>query len=156
MQPGSGIASFPAMMRFSQGLEEVLKREKWTRTKLAELCDVDLSNVARWRSGKALPKREALGKLIAVLNKPDAAALLTAWILDSLPERATDFISIRPKEFSSKLEETPLPDAWPAGINATTQQKFLDFAKLAMTNGDVMEIVDVLHTAAMRMNRRKR
>lgn len=143
------------MQRFSQRLEDLLDREGWTRTKLAELCGVDLSNVARWRSGKALPKRHVLDKLIRVVNEHDASDLLTAWILDSLPDGADGFITVRPRQLSSKVAERPESDNWPEGISVATRRKFVDFARLAMSNGDVMEIVDVLHAAAMRMKKGK-
>ncbi len=35
---------------------------------------------------------------------------------------------------------------------ATPRPKFADVSRLAMRNEDVMEIVDVLHVAAMRMS----
>lgn len=42
------------------------------------------------------------------------------------------------------------PDEWPPELNQASRRKFIDFARLAMSYEDVMKIVDVLHTAAMR------
>ncbi|MEO8613694.1 MAG: hypothetical protein ABI600_01020 [Luteolibacter sp.] len=57
--------------------------------------------------------------------------------------------SITPRNRSSKVEETPQDD-WPAELNRATRRKFVDFSRLATQHPDVMKIVDVLHSAAMR------
>lgn len=43
-----------------------------------------------------------------------------------------------------------LPDEWPSELNAASRRKFIDVARLASRHLDVMEIVNVLHAAAMR------
>ena len=42
-----------------------------------------------------------------------------------------------------------LPDEWPSELNQASRRKFIDFSRLASMHPDVMEIVNVLHTAAV-------
>jgi len=137
------------MMRFSERLKEVLAREGWNQRKLAKLSGVDSSNVSRWQRGVALPDKEALEKLIRVVSDQDAARLLMAWIAESLPARADELITVQPRDLSSKVAE-PEREEWPVELSAKSKRMFVDFAKLAMDNGDVMKVVEVLHKAATR------
>ncbi len=137
------------MMRFSERLKEVLAREGWNQKRLAERSGVDSSNVSQWQRGVALPDKEALEKLIRVVSDRDAALLLIAWIAESLPARADELICVEPRDLSSKVAE-PEKVSWPAELSAKSKRMFVDFAHLAMNNRDVMQVVEVLHTAATR------
>ena len=137
------------MIRFSQGLQDVLASTGWPQNELARRAGVHAANVSRWLRGKELPTRLALGKVIGILPEDLAPPLVAAWVYDALPPNAERMVDIISKPPSSKIEETP-PDDWPPGLNRTTRRKFIDFSRLASKNPDVMKIVDVLHTAAMR------
>lgn len=137
------------MIRFSQRLQDVLASTGWPQNELARRAGVHAANVSRWVRGKELPARLALGKVIEVLPEDLAPPLIAAWVYDALPPNADRLVAIITKDPSSKVEETP-PDEWPAELNRATRRKFVDFSRLASRNPDVMEIVDVLHGAAMR------
>lgn len=136
------------MIRFSQRLQDVLSSTGWKQKELAQRAGVSATNVSRWLRRRALPDRLALGKVVAVLPDKEAARLLAAWAYDALPEPADRLVSICPKAASMKVEEAR--DEWPEGLNRASRQKFIDFSRLAMNHRDVMDIVDVLHAAAMR------
>lgn len=137
------------MIRFSQRLQDVLATTRWTQKDLARHACVSATNVSRWLSCKALPDRNALGKVIEILPEELAPPLIAAWVLDALPANADQMVTIISNSPSSKFKESP-PDDWPPELNTMTRRKFIDFSKLASKNTDVMEIVDVLHAAAMR------
>lgn len=137
------------MIRFSQRLQNVLASTGWTQKEFASRAGVSATNVSRWLSRKSLPDRQALGKVIEVLPEELAPALIVAWVYDALPPNADRLVDIVPKNPSSKVAE-PSPDEWPPGLDSTTRKKFIDFSRLATEHPDVMDIVDVLHTAAMR------
>jgi transcriptional regulator with XRE-family HTH domain len=137
------------MIRFSQRLQDVLASTKWSQKDLARQAGVSATNVSRWLSCKALPDRSALGKVIDVLPEDLAPSLIAAWVCDALPPNADRMVSIVSNSPSSKVMELP-PDEWPPELNQASRRKFIDFARLAMNYEDVMKIVDVLHTAAMR------
>ena len=137
------------MIRFSQRLEEVLESMRWTQKELALQAGVSATNVSRWMAARSLPDRQVLGRMIEILPDHLAPDLVAAWVLDSLPPNADRMVGIVSKHLSSKVNETPADD-WPSELNRATRRKFIDFSRLAITNPDVMEIVNVLHTAAMR------
>ena len=137
------------MIRFSQRLQDVLASTRWTQKDLARQAGVSATNVSRWLSCKALPDRNALGKVIEIIPKELAPPLITAWIYDALPQNADRLVGIISKDPTSKEIDHP-PDEWPEEMNRASRRKFIDFARLAMNHDDVMKIVDVLHTAAMR------
>ncbi len=136
------------MIRFSQRLQDVLASTGWTQKELARRAGVSATNVSRWLGCRALPDRQALGKVVDVVPESEAARLMAAWAYDALPERADRLVSIAPKNPALKVEESR--DEWPDGLNRASRRKFIDFSRLAMNHKDVMEIVDVLHAAAMR------
>ena len=137
------------MIRFGQRLHDVLESTGWTQKELAGQAGVHAANVSRWLRGKELPTRLALGKVIGVLPEELAPPLIAAWVYDSLPPNAERMVSIVTKNPSSKVKESP-PDEWPDGMNRASRKKFIDFARIAMNHKDVMDIVNVLHAAAMR------
>jgi transcriptional regulator with XRE-family HTH domain len=137
------------MIRFSQALQDVLAATRWPQKELARRAGVSATNVSRWLGHKAIPDRQALGKVIGILPEDLAPALVTAWVYDALPPNAERTVEILAKNPSSRIQETP-PDDWPPGLNRTTRRKFIDFSHLASKHPDVMAIVDVLHAAAMR------
>jgi transcriptional regulator with XRE-family HTH domain len=137
------------MIRFSQCLQDVLASTGWPQNELARRAGVHAANVSRWLGGKELPTRLALGKVIESLPEDLAPPLIAAWVYDALPPNAERLVGIVSKKPSSKVEEAP-PDDWPSELNRTTRRKFIDFSRLASKHPDVMEIVDVLHSAAMR------
>ncbi|MBC7979234.1 MAG: helix-turn-helix transcriptional regulator [Armatimonadetes bacterium] len=137
------------MIRFSQCLQEILTSEGWTRVRFAKDVRVSPANVSRWVNYKTLPDREVLGRIIAAVPEDRAPGLITAWIGDSLPKNADRMVGIVPKVPTAKVKE-PTADEWPSQINRATRRKFIDFSKIAAEHPDVMEIVDVLHAAAMR------
>lgn len=137
------------MIRFSQRLQDVLASTGWPQNELARRAGVHAANVSRWLRGKELPTRLALGKVIEILPEDLAPPLVAAWVYDALPPNADRLVDIVSKSPSSKVEKAP-PDEWPAELNRTTRRKFIDFSRLATKHPDVMEIVNVLHTAAMR------
>ena len=137
------------MIRFSQCLEDVLSSTGWPQIELARRAKVSATNVSRWLSNKGLPDRQALGRVIEVLPEDLAPALVAAWIYDALPLNAERMVGVVSKKPSSKVEETAADD-WPSELNSATRKKFLDFSRLASKHPDVMEIVNVLHAAAMR------
>lgn len=137
------------MIRFSQCLQDVLASTGWKQKEFAGRAGVSATNVSRWLGRKALPDRVALGKVVHALPVELAAGLVAAWVFDSLPENASrlvDVVSIGPN-----LRFRESPDEWPTGLNRASRRKFIDFSRLAMKHPDVMTIVDVLHTAAMRV-----
>lgn len=137
------------MIRFSQRLHEVLESMRWTQKELARQTGVSATNVSRWMAARSLPDRQVLGRMIEILPDPLAPDLVAAWVLDSLPPNADRMVGIVSKHPSSKVNETPADD-WPPELNRATRRKFIDFSRLATTHPDVMEIVNVLHAAAMR------
>ena len=141
------------MIRFSQRLQDVLASTGWSQKELARRAGVSATNVSRWLGCKALPDRQALGKMIEILPEVIVPPLIAAWVYDSLPDNADRLVGIVPRNLSSKVEEAP--DEWPDGLNQTTRRKFIDFARVAMDYEDVMKIVDVLHGAATRMVQKK-
>ena len=139
------------MIRFSQRLQDVLASTGWPQNELARRAGVSATNVSRWLTGKELPGRPALGKVVDILPEDLAPPLIAAWVYDALPPNAEGMVGIVSRNPSSKVEETP-PDEWPSELNRATRRKFIDFARVAMDYEDVMKIVDVLHGAAMRMS----
>lgn len=137
------------MIRFSQGLQDVLAAVKWNQKQLAETAGVSATNVSRWLGGRALPDRQTLGKMIDVLPEDVAPQLVAAWLYDSLPANADQLVKIVPRDASSMIS-APTAEEWPGGLSRATRKKFIDFSRLATENPDVMEIVNLLHTAAMR------
>ncbi len=137
------------MIRFSQRLQDVLASTGWPQNELARRAGVHAANVSRWVRGKELPARLALGKVIEILPENLATPLVVAWVYDSLPPNADRLVGVISKDPPCKVEETP-PDDWPTELNRATRRKFVDFSRLASRTPDVMEIVDVLHAAAMR------
>lgn len=137
------------MIRFSQRLQDVLASTGWPQNELARRAGVSATNVSRWLSNKAIPDRQALGKVIGILPEELASHLIAAWVYDALPPNAERMVGIVSKNPSSKVMEDS-PDEWPSELNKATRRKFIDFSRLASKNPDVMEIVDVLHAAAMR------
>jgi transcriptional regulator with XRE-family HTH domain len=137
------------MIRFSQRLQDVLASTGWPQNELARRAGVHPANVSRWLRGKEHPTRQALEKMIGILPEALAPELIAAWVYDALPPNAEQLVIIIPKDPSAKVEEVP-PDEWPSELNRTTRRKFIDFSRLASKHPDVMEIVDVLHAAAMR------
>lgn len=113
------------------------------------LGEVSATNVSRWLGSKSLPDPQALGRVIDVLPEDLASPLIAAWVYDALPPNAERMVGIVSKNPSSKVAE-PRPDEWPSELNRATRRKFIDFSRLASKHPDVMEIVNVLHTAAMR------
>ena len=137
------------MIRFSQRLQDVLATVQWSQKDLASQAGVSATNVSRWLGGKALPDRKALGKVIGILPEDLAPPLIAAWVYDALPPNSEKLVAIVSKNPSSKVEEKPTDD-WPSELNRATRRKFIDFSRLACQHPDVMEIVNVLHAAAMR------
>jgi transcriptional regulator with XRE-family HTH domain len=137
------------MIRFSQRLQDVLASTGWPQNELARQAGVHPTNVSRWLRGKELPTRLALGKVIEILPEDLAPPLVAAWVYDALPPNAERMVGIVSKNPSSKVAEPP-PDEWPSELNRATRRKFIDFSRLASKHPDVMEIVNVLHAAAMR------
>lgn len=139
------------MPAFSRCLTSILKRPQWKSAKaLAHACGMNPSRISHWKNGKGWPERHALAKLVEVLPD-DAAELVAAWVTDLLP-RESKMVSIEPRRATSGLNEEATPyQAWLGNVPADLRQMFSDFAELAMQNDDVMKIVEVLHTAAMRM-----
>ncbi len=141
------------MIRFSQRLQNVLASSGWSQKELAQRAGVSATNVSRWLGCKALPDRNALGKVVGIIPENEAAWLIAAWVYDALPDHADRWVTVSPKTPSSVVRETP--DEWPKGMNVATRRKFIDFARVAMDYEDVLKIVDVLHTAAMRIRMKK-
>ena len=137
------------MIRFSQRLQDVLASTGWPQNELARRAEVSATNVSRWLGSKSLPDRQALGKVIDVLPEDLVPPLVAAWVYDALPPNAERMVDIVSKNPSSKVAESS-PEEWPAELNRATRRKFIDFSRLASKHPDVMEIVNVLHTAAMR------
>ena len=137
------------MIRFSQSLQDVLASTGWPQNELARRAEVSATNVSRWLSSKSLPDRQALARVIEILPDDLAPPLVAAWVYDALPPNAERMVSIVAKIPSSKVVESR-PDEWPSELNAASRRKFIDFARLASRHLDVMEIVNVLHAAAMR------
>lgn len=129
----------PGMIRFSQRLKEVLDTTGWKQKDLADRASVSPTNVSRWLGCSALPDRQALGRLVDALPEHLASDVVTAWIWDSLPPNAEGTIRILPRTEGTKVREDP--DAWPPELNQSSRRKFIDFAKLASQNKDVMEVV---------------
>lgn len=142
------------MSAFSERLGDLLEKNGWSKTELARRCGTTPGNVSRWHRTNALPDKEALGRLISEVDEKAAGGLLAAWVSDSLPPAAGNFIRIEARHGSSSVAESP-GDDWPPELSARTRRKFCDFARLAMSYPDVMKIVDVLHAAAMRLGGRK-
>lgn len=137
------------MIRFSQRLQDVLASTGWPQNELARRAEVSATNVSRWLGSKSLPDRQALGKVIDVLPEDLVPPLVAAWVYDALPPNAERMVDIVSKNPSSKVAESS-PEEWPAELNRASRRKFIDFSRLASKHPDVMEIVNVLHTAAMR------
>jgi transcriptional regulator with XRE-family HTH domain len=137
------------MIRFSQSLEDVLASTGWPQNEFAKKAGVSATNVGRWLSGSSLPSRDVLGRLIEALPENLVPQLVAAWVFDTLPPNADRLVGIIPRNPSAKVEEVS-PDEWPSELNRATRRKFIDFSRLATRHPDVMEIVDVLHAAAMR------
>ncbi len=137
------------MIRFSQRLQDVLASTGWPQNELARRAEVSATNVSRWLGSKSLPDRQALGRVIDVLPEDLVPPLVAAWVYDALPPNAERMVGIVSKSPTSQVEEAP-PDDWPSELNRTTRRKFVDFSRLASKHPDVMEIVNVLHGAAMR------
>ncbi len=140
------------MVKFRESLSDILLRTGWTQIELARRCKVNAGNLSRWCQGKTLPDRTALAKLVMGVSEEDAGQLVIAWIEDMLPPEAADLVSVTLRHASARLQEGPTEE-WPSGMSPATRRKFLDFSQLAMTNADVMDIVEVLHSAAMRMRK---
>ena len=121
----------------------------WPQNELARRAEVSATNVSRWLGSKSLPDRQALGRVIDVLPEDLVPPLVAAWVYDALPPNAERMVGIVSKNPSSKVAESP-PEEWPAELNRATRRKFIDFSRLASKHPDVMKIVNVLHTAAMR------
>ncbi len=138
------------MIRFRECLSDVLLRTGWKQAELARRCGVNPANLSRWGQGQTLPDRTALAKLVEVVPEEEAAKLVVAWVKDMLPPAAEDLVSVTLRHPVSRMREPDPDDEWPSGISETTRRKFLDFSRLAMKHPDVMDIVDVLHGAAMR------
>lgn len=122
---------------------------------LAKRCSVNPGNVSRWVNGSALPDGKAMGKLIASVSEAQAAQLLTAWISDFLPPGAEKYVTVKPRDPATIIEEDPA-DAWPADLSKASRLKFIDFSRLAMRYPDIMTVVDVLHSAANRLAEKPR
>lgn len=138
------------MNRFSQKLQHVLKTTRWNKKELARQAEVSPSNVSRWEKGSQLPNKAALGKIIDALPEEQAADLVVAWLRDSLPENAANLVGVTSKHPSSIVRDEAT-DPWPEIMGPELRRKFIDFAHLACERDEVMDIVDVLHTAAMRL-----
>lgn len=153
LQPDE-INEASAMVRFGERLKEVLRRQRWKQVELAHQSGVSPGNVSRWCRGETLPDRAAFAKVLRVVSEEDAPLLVTAWIADTLPEEARHMVKIEPKKMSSRLAETT-NDGWPSELSGDVRRKFIDFAKIATDYPDVMTIVNVVHTAALRLRKRK-
>ncbi len=136
------------MIRFSQRLKTVLAAVRKNQKEFAEEAGVSATNISRWLRGTALPDKKSLGKMLPLLPLEHASKLVAAWLYDSLPPSADRMVNILPNNQSAKFEE--VPDEWPPGVDRTIRKKFTDFCRLATDHPDVMEIVNILHTAAMR------
>jgi transcriptional regulator with XRE-family HTH domain len=142
------------MVRFGERLKEVLRRQRWKQVELAHQSGVSAGNVSRWCRGETLPDRTAFAKVIRVVPEEDAPLLVAAWIADTLPEEARPMVKVEPKKLSSRLAEGP-DDNWPSELSGDARRKFMDFARIATDYPDVMTIVNVVHTAALRLRKRK-
>jgi transcriptional regulator with XRE-family HTH domain len=142
------------MVRFGERLKEVLRRQRWKQVELAHQSGVSPGNVSRWCRGETLPDRAAFAKVLGVVPEEDAPLLVAAWVADTLPEEARPMVKIEPKIMSSRLAETTT-DGWPSELSGDARRKFMDFAKIATDYPDVMTIVNVLHTAALRLRKSK-
>lgn len=138
------------MIRFSQCLQHVLASTGWTQKEFAGRVGVSATNVSRWLGRKAVPDRIALGKVVDVLPVELAPDLISAWVYDVLPTNAGRLVEIGPTNQKCRVQD--LPDQWPPGLDQAARRKFIDFSHLATNHPDVMDIVDVLHAAAMRAN----
>jgi len=136
------------MIRFSQRLQDVLASTGWTQKEFAGRVGVSATNVSRWLGRKALPDRIALGKVVDVLPVELLPELIAAWTYDVLPANAARLVDVAPINPNLIVRESP--DEWPPGLDQASRRKFIDFSQLATSNPDVMDIVDVLHSAAMR------
>ena len=141
------------MVKFRESLSDLFSRTGWSQVELARRCGVNAANLSRWCQGKTLPDRNALAKLVEAVPEEDGGRLVVAWIEDSLPPVAEELVTVSLRHRSLRVQESEVDD-WPRGISDKTRQKFIDFSKLAMRHPDVMDIVDVLHTAAKRLNAR--
>lgn len=148
MEPETGIIR--EMIRFSQCLQHVLASTGWTQKEFAGRVGVSATNVSRWLGRKAVPDRIALGKVVDVLPPGLAPDLISAWVYDVLPPNAGRLVEIGPTNPNCRVQEPA--DEWPPGLNHAARRKFIDFSYLATNHPDVMDIVDVLHAAAMRAN----
>lgn len=136
------------MIRFSQYLMHVLASTGWTQKEFANRVGVSATNVSRWLGRKALPDRIALGKVVDALPAELAPDLISAWIYDVLPANAGRLVDVAPVQPNFRVQDSP--DQWPPGMDSAARRKFIDFSHLATRHPDVMDIVDVLHAAAMR------
>lgn len=137
------------MIRFSQCLREVIASSCGNQKELAKKAGVSETNVSRWLTGGSHPKSQILGQLILALPEPEGARIAAAWAQDRLPKIAQELVMTVPRNPSSKVMETS--ERWPEELNDASRRKFMDFARIAVDYPDVMNIVDVLHGAAMRM-----
>ncbi|MFT4176224.1 MAG: helix-turn-helix transcriptional regulator [Luteolibacter sp.] len=138
------------MSAFSRRFSKVLESRNLKGKELSEALGVSSSQISRWAGGKSLPDRNGLQRLTRELPE-DAADLVAAWVRDHCAPEVTHLISIEPREEGMNLRDEEVSyDAWPRGMSEVTKRKFLDFARLADGNPDVMEIVEILHGAARR------
>lgn len=146
------------MSWYSEWMRDWLRSGK-TQGDLAEMAGVNPANVSRWLSGRSRPDAEAMGRLVANMERSDAAKLLAAWLRDFIPEGAGHLVRL--EALPSSRGETTLKDdegvyrvrtdsGFPAGMSEDLRERLRFFGQLALENPDIRKIVDVCYDAALR------
>lgn len=132
------------MSRFRTYLSDVLSKNDWTQQHLAGLLDTDQASVSRWISGRSVPDRKSLGALLRVLPQSSRGPLLSAYLMDLVPDGCENAVTVTHNGLS-KGGDLPSGPEFPSHIEPNLKKQLVYFAKLASGSHEVRRLISLLH-----------
>lgn len=104
------------MNRLAIQLKSAVESSGLTRAQICEQCGLEPAALSKYLAGKMHPRKNVLSRLIKIIPQDLIGQVYAAYIMDSLPEEANAYVSVRsteksklPKKDSRKYNAPPLP-----------------------------------------------
>lgn len=80
--------------RFAAALRDLMDQPGQSLTAIAEAAGIQLSELSRYRSGKAIVSRKSIASIAAALPPEDGVPLVVAYLRDEIPQAYEQYIQV--------------------------------------------------------------
>ena len=95
------------MSQFSNQLQKSIEDECFTQAQVVEKIGVSQGQMSRYVNGENRPEPDIFDKLCALFPEKQRVALVLAYLLDDVPPRFRNLITIAPATRNARVTEDP-------------------------------------------------